>query len=132
MWRIFGFDMQKCSPNVILLHVHLQGEQVVVHDEDASHEQRRSAAKNAVTDLIRYIRRPRGHPFDSLTWTILSSSPYNQSNDEKGSTETSNAGSRMTTTATASTPTTPIPLPPTIKMDTKTLCIVDSRLACAE
>lgn len=68
MWRIFGFDMQKRSPNVILLHVHLQGEQVVVHDEDASHEQRRSAANNAVTDLMRYIRRPRGHPFDSLTF----------------------------------------------------------------
>ena len=51
-----------------LLHVHLQGEQAVVHDEDASHEQWRSAANNAVTDLMRYIRRPRGHPFDSLTF----------------------------------------------------------------
>jgi len=68
MWRIFGFDMQKRSPNVILLHVHLEGEQTVVHDEDASHEQRRSAANSVVTDLMRYLQRPRGHPFDALTF----------------------------------------------------------------
>ena len=68
MWRIFGFDMQKRSPNVILLHVHLEGEQTVVHDEDASHEHRRSAANSAVTDLMRYLQRPRGHPFDALTF----------------------------------------------------------------
>ena len=67
-WRIFGFDMQKRSPNAILLHVHLEGEQTVVHDEDASHEHRRSAANSAVTDLMRYLQRPRGHPFDALTF----------------------------------------------------------------
>ena len=84
MWRIFGFDMQKPTPNVILLHVHLQGEHAVVHDEDASHEQRRSAANNAVTDLMCYIRRPREHPVDSLTFLdYFDSSLYNQSNDEK-------------------------------------------------
>ncbi|CAM9593390.1 unnamed protein product, partial [Ectocarpus fasciculatus] len=68
MWRIFGFDMQSRSPNVILLYIHLQGEQVVVHDEDATAEQRRALADSSQSDLMRYLRRPAGQPFDSLTF----------------------------------------------------------------
>ena len=68
MWRIFGFDMQSRSPGVILLYVHLEGQQVVIHDEDDTAEQRRELAKNSQTDLMRYFRRPTGEPFDELTF----------------------------------------------------------------
>lgn len=68
MWRIFGFDMQSRSPSVTLLFVHLQDEQIVVHDEDASEEQRRALANASQSDLMRYFRRPAGQPFDDLTF----------------------------------------------------------------
>jgi len=44
MWRIFGFDVQSRSPTVILLFVHLENEQIAIHEEDATEEERRAAA----------------------------------------------------------------------------------------
>lgn len=56
MWRIFGYDMQQRSPNVILLFVHLDNEQIVAHDEADDEPQRRAKANKSNSDLMKYFR----------------------------------------------------------------------------
>ncbi|CAM9941562.1 unnamed protein product [Ectocarpus sp. 6 AP-2014] len=68
MWRMFDFDMQNRSPNVILLFIHLENEQIVVHDDDASEDQRRAMARSSTSDLMLYLRRPAGQAFLDLTY----------------------------------------------------------------
>ncbi|CAM9837695.1 unnamed protein product, partial [Ectocarpus sp. 8 AP-2014] len=65
MWRIFGFDMQSRSPGVVLQHVHLQDEQIIIHDEDATEEQRRASAHASQSDLMRYFRHDNSDGYDS-------------------------------------------------------------------
>ncbi|CAM9337287.1 unnamed protein product, partial [Scytosiphon promiscuus] len=68
MWRIFGFSMQHRSPTVILLFVHLQGEQIVVHDEDDDQQERQKRADAVISPLMQYMRRPQVDKFVNLTF----------------------------------------------------------------
>lgn len=63
MWRIFGYEMQHRTPNVILPFVHLQNEQTVVHEEADNDIRRCAKANKSVSDLIKYFARPSGPLF---------------------------------------------------------------------
>ena len=52
MWRILGYAMQYRTPNVILLFLHLEGDQVVVHYQADNDVQRRAKAPKSVSDLM--------------------------------------------------------------------------------
>ena len=66
MWRIFGYDMQHRSPDVILLFCHLENEQIVVNDEADDKQLRRAKANKSCSDLIKYFNRPPAPPFDDF------------------------------------------------------------------
>ena len=68
MWHIFGFRPQERVPTVVLLFVHLPGEQPVVLDEADSAEIQRSIAASSVSNLMKYFGRPLHNQFDDLTY----------------------------------------------------------------
>ena len=68
MWHIFGFRSQERVPAVVLLFVHLQGEQPVVLDEADSAEIQRSIAASSVSNLMKYFGRPLHDQFNDLTY----------------------------------------------------------------
>ena len=68
MWRILGYETQQRTPNVILLFVHLENEQIVVHDEADNEEQSIAKANTSTSDLIKFFSRPAGPPFNELTF----------------------------------------------------------------
>ena len=70
MWRIFGYMHQR-TPNDISLFVHLENEQIIVHDEADNEEQRRAKANKSTSDLMKYFSRPAGPLFDALTFLLL-------------------------------------------------------------
>ncbi|CAN0587917.1 unnamed protein product, partial [Laminaria digitata] len=62
MWHIFLFRSQERVPTVVLLFVHLEGEQPVVLDEADSTDIQRSIAASS------YFGRPFHDQFDDLTY----------------------------------------------------------------
>ena len=68
MWRLFGYGMQLRSPNSILLFVHLENEQIAVHDAAYDEQLRRAKANKTCSDLMKYSNRRSGAPFDDLTF----------------------------------------------------------------
>ena len=68
MWHIFGFRSQERVPAVVLLFVHLQGEQPVVLDEADSAEIHRSIAASSVSNLMKYFGRPLHDQFNDLPY----------------------------------------------------------------
>ena len=68
MWHIFGFRSQERVPAVVLLFVHLEGEQPVVLDEADSAEKQRSIAASSVSNLMKYFGGPCHDQFNALTY----------------------------------------------------------------
>ena len=68
MWQIFGFRSQERVPAVVLLFVHLEGEQPVVLDEADSAENQRSIATSSVSNLMKYFGRPFHDQCNDLTY----------------------------------------------------------------
>ena len=108
MWHIFGFRSQERVPAVVLLFVHLQGEQPVAFDEADFAEKQRSIATSPVSNLMKYFGRPLHPQFDDLTYpqyyqqyiiqvkgrTSKRSRPCNEDSDDD---ETSNDNGSSTT-----------------------------------
>ena len=68
MWHIFGFRSQELVPAVVLLFVHLQGEQPLVLDEADSAEKQRSIATSSVSNLTKHFGPPFHDQFNDLTY----------------------------------------------------------------
>ena len=66
-WRLLGFDLLNRAPAVTLLFAHLEGENHVVFTPTDTHEQRQHIAEEAVSDLMRYFKRPIPSIFTPLS-----------------------------------------------------------------
>ena len=59
--------MMSRDPAVTVVHAHLEGEHHVMYPSNATDEFRRQCANDAVSDLMRYLKRPLDHIFNPLT-----------------------------------------------------------------
>ena len=66
-WRMLGYEMMSRDPAVTAVHAHLEGEHNAMYPSNATDEFRRQCANDAVSDLMRYIKRPLDHIFNPLT-----------------------------------------------------------------
>ena len=66
-WRMLGYEMMSRDPAVTVVHAHLEGEHNVMYPSNATDEFRRQCANDAVSDLMRYFKRPLDHIFNRLT-----------------------------------------------------------------
>ena len=66
-WRMLGYEMMSRDPAVTVVHAHLEGEHNVMYPSNATDEFRRQCANDAVSDLMRYFKRPLDHIFNPLT-----------------------------------------------------------------
>ena len=66
-WRKPGYEMLCRQPAVTLIHAHLEGENNVIYPVGATANQRRECANEAVSDLMRYFKRPMDELFHDFT-----------------------------------------------------------------
>lgn len=66
-WRMLGYEMMSRDPAVTVVHAHLEGENNVMYPSNATDEIRRQCAEDAVSDLMRYFKRPLDDLFNNLT-----------------------------------------------------------------
>lgn len=66
-WRILGHHALDRAPSVSVIQAHLRGENYIVFPSEATHDQQRFAARDSVSDLMRYFARPSNSQFDELS-----------------------------------------------------------------
>lgn len=64
---MLGYEMLSRDPAVTIVQAHLEGENNVMYPSNAIDEVRRQCAEEAVSDLMRYFKRPLNHQFNNLT-----------------------------------------------------------------
>ena len=68
MWYVIRFRPKERVPIVVLLFVHLQGEQPDVLDEADSTEVQQSVATSSASNMMKYFGRPNYAQFHDLTY----------------------------------------------------------------
>ena len=63
---MLGYEMKFRDPAVTVVHAHLE-EHNVMYPSNATDEFRRQCANDAVSDLMRYLKRPLDQIFNPLT-----------------------------------------------------------------